>query len=298
MNNSVVALTILHIPGLKYRERIKLLSVITEEKGFSQLSLVDLEYLVGRPLSIPQWNPQALLALGNKDLVACQRRGIAWVQYNDFLYPPLLRELSDPPLVLFYRGTLPDPEKPLVAIVGTRHPDGVGRSQAYQLGKEFGQAGYGVVSGLALGIDAMAHRGNVEGGGKTVAVLGSGLDGVYPVSNRPLAERILGVGGVLISEYPPGTPPYKWHFPARNRIIAGLARTVIIVEAPEHSGALITANFALEQGRDLYVGSCCTESPQGAGGRALIEEGARVVSHATTILNDWKYMYMPVIEHH
>jgi DNA processing protein len=159
--------------------------------------------------------------------------------------------------------------------------------QAFEMGRDFARAGVPVVSGLALGIDAFSHRGNLEGGGATVAVLGSGLDMVYPASNRGLARRILEQGGALLSEYPPGTRPAKWNFPARNRIIACLARAVVIVEAPEKSGALITADFALQMGRDLFVASAGTASVKGGGTRSLAEDGAKVVSGAGSILRDW-----------
>jgi DNA processing protein len=133
----------------------------------------------------------------------------------------------------------------------------------------------------------MAHRGNLEGGAPTVAVLGSGLDRIYPVSNRPLARRILENNGVLLSEYPPGTGPFKWNFPARNRIIAALARGVVIVEAPVKSGALITARFALEQNRDLWVAFVGTVSPLGGGTAKLAEDGAPVIKGGRDILEEW-----------
>jgi DNA processing protein len=149
------------------------------------------------------------------------------------------------------------------------------------------KGGLPVVSGLALGIDAMAHRGNLEGGAPTVAVLGSGLDMLYPASNRPLARRVLENGGLLLSEYPPGTGPFKWNFPARNRIISALARGVVIVEAPLKSGALITARFAIEQNRDLWVASAGTVSPLGEGTAKLAEEGAPVIKSGCDILEEW-----------
>jgi DNA processing protein len=133
----------------------------------------------------------------------------------------------------------------------------------------------------------MAHRGNLEGGAPTVAVLGSGLDYIYPVSNRSLARRILENDGVLLSEYPPGTGPFKWNFPARNRIISALARGVVIVEAPLKSGALITARFALEQNRDLWVAYVGTVSPLGGGTAKLVEEGAPVIKSGREILEEW-----------
>jgi DNA processing protein len=167
--------------------------------------------------------------------------------------------------------------------------------------------GITVISGLALGIDAIAHRGALDGArdlkarnsdsstsifssgyaGCTVAVLGSSVDEVYPASNRELARRILKAGGSLLSEYDPGTTPRKSYYPQRNRIISGLARATVIVEAPEHSGALITGKFALEQGRDLYVASSGVSSSIGKGTRSLAVEGCPVVSSAAEILSDW-----------
>jgi DNA processing protein len=202
-------------------------------------------------------------------------------------YPPQLREVYDPPAVLFFRGTLPDPEKPLAAVVGTRRPSPAGAAQAYDIGRELGAAGLSVVSGLALGIDALAHRGNLDGGAATFAVLGSGADEIFPSGNRALAKRILETGGSLLSEYPPGTVPRPWRFPARNRIISGLARGVVIVEAPARSGALITARFALEQGRDLWVASAGAASPRGAGTAKLAEEGAGIIESAAGVLAEW-----------
>jgi DNA processing protein len=147
------------------------------------------------------------------------------------------------------------------------------------------RAGLAVVSGLALGIDAMAHRGNLDGGAPTIAVLGSAADEIYPAANRILAKRILEGGGALVSEYPPGTEPRPWTFPARNRIISALARGTLIVEAPEKSGALITAQFALEQGRDLWVASSGT----GAGIAKLINDGAKIIYCAKDILTEWHW---------
>jgi DNA processing protein len=213
-------------------------------------------------------------------------------------YPPLLREIYDPPAVLFFRGRLPDPEKPLAAVVGTRRPSSAAVAQAFDICRGLGRRGIAVVSGLALGIDAAAHRGNLQGGGATVAVLGSGADEIYPSSNRSLAERILESGGAILSEYPPGTGPRKWNFPARNRIISALARGVLIVEAPEHSGARITARRALEQNRDLWVASTGAAAADGRGGAALARragsvklagDGAGIIGSAADILEEWNW---------
>jgi DNA processing protein len=172
--------------------------------------------------------------------------------------------------------------------VGTRRPSGRALAQAFDIARELGRQGIAVVSGLALGIDAMAHRGNLEADAPTVAVLGSGADEVYPAANRAMARRILESGGAILSEYPPGTPPRKWYFPARNRIISALSRGTLIVEAPVSSGALITARFALEQNRDLWVASSGTlPSPFGAGTARLAEEGAKIIRVASDILDEW-----------
>jgi DNA processing protein len=168
-------------------------------------------------------------------------------------YPPLLSELHDPPARLFLRGGLPDLlARPAVAIVGARSCSSYGAQVAQELARDLATAGVVVVSGLARGIDGEAHRGALAGGGVTVAVLGCGIDRDYPRSHAELARRIA-EDGLVVSEYPPGVEPAPWRFPARNRIIAGLAHATVVVEARERSGALITADFALELGRDVFA---------------------------------------------
>jgi DNA processing protein len=279
-------LAINRIPGLAPREKLMVGEKFDRTEDFCLLSRGDIEHIINRPLR-RHWTMDALLSQAEKDAALARSRGIGYVAHGEGGYPPLLRELYDPPALLFYRGKLPDGESPLAAVVGTRRPSGAAAAQAYDMGREFGLAGLSVVSGLALGIDALAHRGNIEGGGATVAVLGCGLDRVYPVSNRDLARRVMETGGVLLSEYAPGTEPFRWNFPARNRIIAGLARGVLIVEAPERSGALITAQLALDMGRDLLVASAGAASPRGAGTRKLVDQGARVVKRGAEMFEEW-----------
>jgi DNA processing protein len=173
-------------------------------------------------------------------------------------------------------------------MVGTRRPCPQTSAQAYRIAADLGRQGVSVVSGLALGIDAMAHRGNLDGGAPTFAVMGSGADEIYPRMNRPLAMRILESGGALFSEYPPGTAPRKWNFPARNRIISALARSVLILEAPERSGALITAGCALEQGRDLWIAS---KGASSAGAAKLAEDGAAIIACAADVLREWNVAF-------
>jgi DNA processing protein len=285
-DRGLLDLAINRIPGLMSREKLILCEKFDREEDFYLLSREDVAHIINRPLNRP-WTMDALRAQAEKDAALARLRGIGYVAHGDSDYPPLLRELYDPPALLFYRGALPDRERPLAAVVGTRRPSAAAAAQAYDMCRDFGRAGLSVVSGLALGIDALAHRGNIDGGAPTVAVLGCGLDRVYPASNRDLARRVIETGGVFLSEYAPGTAPFKWNFPARNRIIAGLARGVLIVEAPARSGALITAEFALDLGRDLLVASAGAASPLGAGTRKLIEAGARRVERAAELFEEW-----------
>lgn len=288
MQHNLLDLMINRIPGLKAEEKIELVKNFDKEKDFSALSKNDIEKLLGRCLNKQSWNIAEIRKTAEKDAGLVNKLGMRLVSWRENVFPPLLREIFDPPVLLFYRGVLPDPEKPLAAVVGTRKPSPQAAVRAFALGKELGELGIPLVSGLALGIDSLAHRGNIEAGAPTVAVLGSSPDMVYPASNRNLARRILETGGAILSEYPPETRPMKWHYPARNRIISGMARGTVIVEAPEKSGALITGRFALEQGRDLWVDSVSLASAQGAGAARFAEDGAAVISSAKEILAEWK----------
>jgi DNA processing protein len=288
-----VCLVLCHAAGINRRDRLVLFETARTEAALDVLDRGRIEELVGRRLRESPDMGKAKAA-AEKTAKIAGFKGIKMTHYYAAAYPPLLRESYEPPALLYYRGTLSDPEKPLVAMVGTRHPSSDGQAWAYRCGRELGEAELAVVSGLALGIDAMSHRGNLDGGGKTVAVLGSAVDEVYPATNRPLAKRILDGGGAFISEYPPGTRPAQWTFPERNRIIAGLARGCIVVEAPEKSGALITARHAVENNRDLWIGSIGAAQRKdtrlekyGAGTRTLASQGAKVISGARAILADW-----------
>jgi DNA processing protein len=293
-NRSIeVELAIARAPGLKTAERLVLAEAVSGSEDFAGMSRWDLEWTIGRKLRSPTWDPRGLLDLASADSAACRRLGIRVVSYWDGDFPPLLREIAQEPYLLFYRGELPDPERPALAIVGTRAPTPEGRARAYFDGRISALAGVSVVSGLARGIDAAAHRGCLEAGWGTVAVLGCGIDLIYPSQNRTLARRILGSGGCILSEYPPGTPPARYRFPERNRIISGLARAVLVVEAPERSGALITAAYALEQGRDLFVSAATLEGAAGGGLRSLRDDGAPTVSSSAAILEGWG---VPLVE--
>jgi DNA processing protein len=283
MDRGLLDLMIIRIPGLKPVEQGELCKKLCGEEDLIRLSLRDLEVLAGRPLKGFNGMDAVRLA-AERDAANAVKRGIRWVSLVSASYPPLLREIYDPPVLLFYRGILPDGNRPMASVVGTRKPSAPALRAAFDAGRFLGVQAISVVSGLALGIDAMAHRGNLEGGARTYAILGSGADEIYPSSNRLLARKILEGGGAILSEYPPGTGPQRWHFPARNRIISAMSRGTLVVEAPARSGALITARLALEQGRDLWV----SYAGLGSEGIArLVEEGAKIISSASDILQEW-----------
>ena len=208
------------------------------------------------------------------------------VNAGDKNYPPLLKEIQKPPSRIYLRGILPEPQSPTVAVVGTRKATKDGRGLAKETTLLLAQAGVVVVSGLAMGIDTAAHEGALDAGGITVAVLGSGIDSVYPAQNQKLAEKIIANGGAVISEYGPGEPSYKGNFIERNRIISGLSLGTVVIEAPEHSGALTTARFAGEDGRAVFVFPGPAKSPHYVGSHALLRDGATLVTSASEILED------------
>jgi DNA processing protein len=203
-------------------------------------------------------------------------------------FPPLLSAIHDPPAGLFVRGEeeLEVLSRPAVAIVGARASSGYGASVARSLGRELAAAGLVVVSGLARGIDAEAHRGALEADGTTVAVLGCGIDRDYPAAHAELARRVAGAG-LIVSEYAPGVEPAPWRFPARNRLVAGLCSATVVVEARERSGALITADLALEEGREVFAVPGEITSPLSAGTNALLKLGAAPLTRAADVLGSF-----------
>jgi len=294
MNNcGLLGLIISLLPGLKTTDKLLLLQSFDNEEQLFVQSKSDIENIIKHQLT-SFWDVSEIQEKAGRIDTTCRMRSIKWVSWLDLDYPPLLREMYDPPIVIFYRGILPNPEKSLLGMVGTRRPSPMAAEQAYKIAGNIGRAGISVVSGLAIGIDAMSHRGNLINNVPGYAVLGSGIDEIYPNVNRPLAKRILDSGGALISEYHPGIPPGKWTFPARNRIIAALSRSVLLVEAPEKSGALITASFALEQGKDLWVASCGVNENNAAIGAfdkrgtiKLANDGAEIIYSACDVLEKW-----------
>ncbi len=242
--------------------------------------------------------PKALESLQNKDLTQarkilkdCSEKNISILTYGDGAYPKKLKNIENPPLVLYYKGTLPDWESvPVIGMVGTRKASAYGLRIAEDMGYQIASCGALVVSGGADGIDTLALEGAMQAQKKVVAVLGFGADVVYPAKNKELFAAIE-KQGCLITEYVPGTPAYSWNFPQRNRIISGLSSGVVVLEAPERSGALSTARHASEQGRDVFVVPANVNSPNSVGSNALLRQRAIPVFTGWDVVREYESLY-------
>lgn len=243
-------------------------------------------------------SPKAAASLTDKDLSAaekilrtCADKQIRVCTWADAQYPRRLKHIPDPPVVLYYKGNLPQMDDiPVISVVGTRKSSMYGNNMAQRIGYQIVKCGALLVSGAADGIDGMAMQGGLLAGGTVVGVLGTGVDKVYPACNRQLfadTQR----HGCLISEFPPGTPGYRGNFPRRNRIISGLANGTVVVEAPEKSGSLITARQALEQGRDVFVVPGNVDMPGFQGSHALLREGAMPVRDGWDVVSEYASLY-------
>jgi DNA processing protein len=283
----ILALAIQRAPHLRPDEKLLLWDLVDDERSLSLLSHRGLEETIGRSLAGRPWMPSNLVALAAEDAEYLERSGCGYLHYDDPRYPAALRETARPPFGLYYRGRPLDGEAPAVAVVGTRCPTGAGLSAAVLVAGGLARAGLPVISGLARGIDSAAHRGALAARGTTCAVLPCGIDRIYPPANRDLASAILEGRGILVSEYPPGEDLRTYRFPERNRIIAGMARACVVVEAPAKSGALITADHALDEGRDVWVARACLGGQRGAGIDRLAMEGAGILDSAEDLLEDF-----------
>jgi DNA processing protein len=221
-----------------------------------------------------------------RELRAAKAVGCQIVTQGDAGYPPLLKAIEDPPPVLYVKGDIGDPMPPGIAVVGSRRPSIYGKVVAEQLARGLAECGVTVVSGLARGIDSVAHLKTLESGGHTIAILGCGLSYMYPPENRRLAERISHQGAV-VSEFPMTTKPDRLNFPLRNRTISGLSLGTVVVEAGERSGALITAQWALEQGREVFAVPGNVTAPTSRGTNRLIKMGAKLVERVEDILEEF-----------
>jgi DNA processing protein len=241
-------------PGIGPRAAAKLLERFGSAEAVFGAPRVELEALRLRPEAIESIMARDLFEKAAEEIERVRELGADVLLLDDGVYPALLREVFDPPITLYVKGAWAEClEKPCVAIVGSRRCSTYGQNAAGMLARDLAGRGVTIVSGLARGIDAAAHRGALEAGGRTVGVMGTGIDQIYPRDHRKLAAEILENGGALISEFPLATPPAPQNFPYRNRVISGLSLGVIIVEAAENSGSLITARMAMEQNREVFA---------------------------------------------
>ena len=221
----------------------------------------------------------------------CRRLNIEIITMADVRYPKRLKNISDPPIVLYCKGTMPDTEnRPVIGVVGTRKASGYGMETAQSMAGQIIACGGVVVSGGAAGIDSCAIKGAANQGGPVIAVLGCGVDIVYPRTNRRLFMDVE-ENGCLLSEYPPGTPPLQWQFPQRNRIISGMSDGVLLIEAPERSGALITARNAISENRDVYVVPGNIDLPSFQGSNSLLQEGANIAFSGWDTVKNYAFRY-------
>ncbi len=276
------------LPGLSNQSRLALL------RHFG--SPEDIFYADREELLLAEDVPQAQaelaldhdLAAADRVLADCERLGQRILTVQDAEYPQRLRNIYDPPLVLYVKGRMPAiDEEAAIAVVGTRSCTPYGVASAERISQELAACGAVVVTGLAKGVDSAAARGALRAGGKVVGVTGNGLDVYYPWESRDLYDDVA-ASGVLLSEYPPGSEPERRHFPARNRIMSGLSVAALVVEAPEQSGALLTAGLALDQGRDVYAVPGPISAPASAGCNRLIRNGAGLAACGWDILRDYE----------
>ena len=250
--NLLLQLGIARLGFLSTEDKLKLENNLDNVATLALLSIDEISFIVGRVVNTKEWPIENFEQLVLRDYSLMNTYKIEFIHCKDVNYPVMLTQVYDCPYALFARGNSAILNSPSVAIVGTRKASMSGLKAAFNFSKDLVASGYTVVSGLAMGIDAAAHSGALSSSGKTVAVLACGLDNLYPAVNKKLASSIIQNGGCIVSEYSPGEPPLKWRFPARNRIISGLSEAVVVMESPVKSGALITADFALEQNRDLF----------------------------------------------
>ncbi len=241
-----------------------------------------------------QFNKRIIFDKAEKELNQIVKKGFGIVTIEDETYPSNLRNIPDPPLFMYYKGNITHEDINSIGIVGTRTPSNHGKEIAYKLAHDLSSAGIIVVSGLAKGIDSNGHKGCVDNKKRTIAVLGSGIDIIYPYENRKLAEKIIENQGLILSEFPIGNKPERFNFPQRNRIIAGITLGIVVVQSPEDSGSLITAKFANDYGRSIFAIPGSPNSKLYKGSNQLIKDGAILVENANDIIEQIKYELSPI----
>ena len=276
------------LPRLKGPERLALLRHFGSPEELFFADREELLLVEGLPPARAELALNRDLSAADRILADCQGLGQRIMTIQDAEYPQRLRNIFNPPLVLYGKGRMPVmDEEAAIAVVGTRECTPYGTACGERLGRELAASGAVVVTGLARGVDSAAARGALRAGGSVVGVTGGGLDVVYPPENGDLYADVAATG-VLLSEYPPGSPPDKAHFPVRNRIMSGLSVAALVVEAPGHSGALITARLALEQGREVYAVPGPIDAPDSVGCNRLIRDGAGLAAEGWDILRDFQ----------
>jgi len=279
---------LLETPEIGIAKAIKLTEILGEPINFIGSSvgkLQDIDFIsnaakenLASNVFPKDWNRVAILI---------EKYNIKFISILDDNYPSILRSIFNPPPFLFYRGTLlKDDFRRTLAIVGTRKASNYGKLMTRKIGEKLTSAGFTIVSGLAFGIDTIAHLSALDCGGRTIAILGTGCEQIYPPGNRELADRII-ENGVLISEFIPGRKAERWNFPTRNRVISGISLGSLIIEGTKRSGALLTAKFALDQNRDVFALPGDIDKPQAEGPNYLIKLGAKIVTCANDILEEY-----------
>ncbi len=275
-------------PGVGPRAAARLLERFGSVEGVFGARRAELESLRLRPEAIESIMARDREAQAAAEIARVRQLGADILLLDDGVYPSLLREIADPPITLYVTGAWEAClDQPCVALVGSRRCSTYGQNTALMLARDLAQRGVTIVSGLARGIDAAAHRGALEAGGRTVAVMGTGIDQIYPRDHKKLAGEILGNGGALVSEFPLGTPPAPQNFPYRNRVISGLSLGVVLVEAAENSGSLITARLAMEQNREVFAVPGNITSRNSFGTNYLIKgAGAKLVQQWQDVVTE------------
>ena len=280
-----------HRPGLTDRTKVQLLQQFSDPEDIFFADGSAFDHVEGLTEEAKESLKEKNLIEAEKILADCRREGLQILTFRDAAYPARLKNIADPPVLLYYKGKLPDLDgSPVIGIVGTRKASAYGLQTAKRMGYQIGRCGGIVVSGMAFGIDGMAMAGALTAGEPVVGVLGCGADMVYPLSNRSLFADVERYGCIL-SEFAPGTPPLKWNVPKRNRIISGLSCGVLVVEAPEKSGSLITARQAADQGRDVFVVPGNIDMPSFVGSNRLLRDGAIAVSSGWDVISEYQALY-------
>jgi DNA processing protein len=289
-DKKIAWLSLYMIPGLGNAVLKRLIEKLGDPEAVFEADLAELMNVEGMRRDIAKKIMNRSLGTeADKELENAERCHARIIAYTDPSYPAFLREIYNPPMLLYARGREIPMAQTFVAVIGSRNPTHYGRKAAETIAFGLARRGAGVVSGLAKGIDSAAHKGCLRGNGFTIAVVGTGIDVVYPASNKELFGQIE-AKGVIVSEFPAGTPPEPKNFPIRNRIISGLSRGTAVVEATRNSGSLITASLALDQGRDVFAVPGSIDSFKSTGTHFLIKQGAKLIENADDILDEFGFV--------